>query len=55
MKKMSLVCCAGCGKEFEKETRYVKSALKKGRQHYCSLSCVGMLNLQRGKEKIVRI
>ena len=49
---MSLVCCAGCQKEFEKETRYVKSAEKKGREHFCSLSCVGPVNLKRGKEKI---
>lgn len=52
MRKTTLVICAGCKKEFEKETRYVKAAEKKGREHFCSLSCVGPLNLQRGKEKI---
>ena len=52
MKKMSLICCNGCGVEFEKESRYVKAAEKKGRQHFCSLACLGPINLQRGKEKI---
>ena len=36
---MSLICCDGCGQKFEKETRYVKSAEKKGRNNYCSLAC----------------
>ena len=39
MNKMSLVKCDGCDIEFEKESRYVKSAQKKGRKNYCSLSC----------------
>ena len=52
MRKMSVVYCHECAKEFEKETRYVKSAEKKGRKHFCSLACVGTVNLQRGKEKI---
>ena len=47
-----MVCCHGCGQEFEKETRYVKSAIKKGRNNFCSLKCVGILNLEKGKDKI---
>jgi len=39
MKSYSLIYCDGCEKQFEKETRYVKSAEKKGRRLYCSLSC----------------
>ena len=39
MKSYSLIKCEGCGKEFQKETRYVKSAQKKGRKNYCTLSC----------------
>lgn len=40
MRKMSLVCCDGCGIKFEKETRYVKASQKKRNgKNYCSLSC----------------
>ena len=39
MKSYSLIYCDGCGKQFEKETRYVKAADKKGRRNYCNLSC----------------
>jgi hypothetical protein len=39
MRNMTLIFCDGCGKEFEKETRYVKSAQNNGRKNYCNLSC----------------
>jgi hypothetical protein len=39
MKSYSLICCDGCEKQFEKETKYVKVAEKKSRRLYCSLSC----------------
>lgn len=39
MKSYSLIKCDGCGKEIQKETRYVKAAQKKNRKNYCTLSC----------------
>lgn len=39
MAKKSIVVCSGCGCSFEKENRYIKSAEKKGRRHFCSLKC----------------
>lgn len=39
MKSYSLISCDGCQKKFERETKYVKAAEKKGRRLYCSLSC----------------
>ena len=42
MRKKTVVKCCGCNKDFEKETRYVKSAEKKGRRHFCSLKCQGL-------------
>jgi hypothetical protein len=41
MKSFTDIICDGCGKEFQKETRYVKTAEKKGRKNYCCLSCHG--------------
>jgi hypothetical protein len=42
-KKMSRptqkIICHNCGKEFDRECRYVKAAEKKGRKHFCSRSC----------------
>jgi hypothetical protein len=52
MKNFTKVLCSHCNKEFEKETRYVKSAEKKSRLHYCSRGCSGKHNLIVGKEKI---
>jgi len=52
MKKTTLVCCSGCGKHFEKETKYVTSARKKNRPHFCTPACLGLSNLKKGKEKI---
>lgn len=52
MTKKSIVKCFSCGNEFEKENRYIKTAEKKNRNHYCSLACLGKDNLIRGKEKI---
>lgn len=52
MKNISKINCSFCNKEFEKETRYVKAAEKKGRSHYCSRACSGKNNLILGKERI---
>lgn len=39
MTKKSTIKCDGCGQDFEKEDRYIKVALKKGRKNFCSLKC----------------
>jgi len=39
MSTTKLVECHGCQKHFEKPTKYITAAEKKGRRHYCSLSC----------------
>ena len=39
MSSIKLVICEGCSKEFSKLTKYVNAANRKGRKHYCSLSC----------------
>lgn len=52
MTKFTKVICSYCNIEFEKETRYIKSAEKMGRLHYCSCACSGKNNLILGKEKI---
>jgi hypothetical protein len=41
MKKISVVECSGCGKSFEKQTKYVNQSAKRGMDHYCSRSCHG--------------
>ena len=46
MRKQTNIDCAGCGIKFYKEDRYIKSALKKGRKNYCSLSCLGKITSQ---------
>lgn len=36
---MSIVICENCGKSFDKEQKYINAAEKKGRKHFCSLTC----------------
>jgi len=44
MTKQTLISCAGCESKFYKEDRYIKTALKKRRKNYCSLSCLGKIS-----------
>jgi LPS O-antigen subunit length determinant protein (WzzB/FepE family) len=42
MSKLSTINCDGCGKEFQKETRYIKAGQKKRNgKNYCSSKCFG--------------
>ena len=36
---MATVICENCGKSFDKEQKYINASEKKGRKHFCSLSC----------------
>lgn len=36
---MSIVICENCEKSFDKEQKYINAAEKKGRKHFCSLTC----------------
>lgn len=38
-RKMQEVLCHGCNINFLKDNRYVNAAIRKGRNHFCSLSC----------------
>jgi hypothetical protein len=36
---MAIVVCENCGNNFDKEQKYINAAEKKGRKHFCCLSC----------------
>lgn len=44
-RKMCRVYCENCKKEFEKQERYVKITERKGRKHFCTLSCSAKFQL----------
>ena len=52
MAKIKNIKCDGCGINFDKEERYIKSAEKNGRGNYCTLSCIGKLNHLKNKDKV---
>lgn len=52
MGKFTVIKCDHCGKNFEKENRYINSAIKKNRKQYCSRTCSGIKNLEKGKENL---
>lgn len=41
---MSIVICENCMEKFSKKQKYINAANKKGRKHFCSLSCVAKYN-----------